>query len=416
MSKIGVVVQRYGLEVNGGTEYHARVLAEKLSLNNHEVDIITTCALNYFDWKDEYLEGESRINSLKVIRFSCIPNNNKTYRRAKRPVFKDRKKHRFLKKINFFDFFDKRKILEPSQKECNNWIKAQGPYSKGLVKYLKENYNNYDCFIFFTYLYYPTMVGIQEVADKSILIPTAHDEPHFYTAPYKKLFSLPKFIMYNSLSEKKLVEKTYPNAITDCDITGIGIDKVEIGEIINIEEKYNLIKDRYFIYIGRVDKNKGCDELINYFTRYYKKNSQYKLVFVGQKFMEVPNLESIIFTGFVNDDIKNNLLKNCKALIIPSKFESLSLVTLEAMIESKLVIGSSECEVIKNHIETSTAGFCYKTYNEFETALDDVINMSNEKLKIRARKGSDYVTKNYSWKKIIEKFEKAIDFIKNDNV
>jgi len=50
MKNIAIVNQRYGLEVNGGSEYYTRRLAEKLAVNNN-VEIITTRALNYDTWE-----------------------------------------------------------------------------------------------------------------------------------------------------------------------------------------------------------------------------------------------------------------------------------------------------------------------------------------------------------------------------
>ena len=51
MKKIAIVVQRYGLEVNGGAELHARLLAEELNKSNL-VEVFTTCALDYDLWED----------------------------------------------------------------------------------------------------------------------------------------------------------------------------------------------------------------------------------------------------------------------------------------------------------------------------------------------------------------------------
>ena len=53
--KVCFVVQRYGLEVNGGAEAYTREVAEHLcALPGYEVACLTTCAVNYQTWKNEY--------------------------------------------------------------------------------------------------------------------------------------------------------------------------------------------------------------------------------------------------------------------------------------------------------------------------------------------------------------------------
>ena len=65
MKKLGIIVQRYGEEVNGGAEYHARILAEQLT-KNYDVEVITNCALSYDEWKNHYSPGISYLNNVKI--------------------------------------------------------------------------------------------------------------------------------------------------------------------------------------------------------------------------------------------------------------------------------------------------------------------------------------------------------------
>lgn len=67
-----------------------------------------------------------------------------------------------------------RAFWSPDEEE--QWVEEQGPYLPELINYLKAHEAEYEAFLFCTYLYYPTCMGVKAVAKKAITIPTAHDE------------------------------------------------------------------------------------------------------------------------------------------------------------------------------------------------------------------------------------------------
>ena len=66
--KLAVVVQRYGADINGGAELHARYIAERLS-RHVQVEVVTTCAHDYVTWRNELPAGVSHVNGVQVRRF-----------------------------------------------------------------------------------------------------------------------------------------------------------------------------------------------------------------------------------------------------------------------------------------------------------------------------------------------------------
>jgi glycosyltransferase involved in cell wall biosynthesis len=405
--KLAFIVQRYGLEVNGGAEYHCRIVVEKLK-DIYDIEVLTSCATDYLTWADEYPEGETAINNVKVRRFaSGLTRDWPKFKSIGRKLRKRKPYQKILRFLGLLSFYERIIPASIANDDYEKWIQYQGPYLPKLIEYLNQNQQNYCALIFFTYLYYPTIYGIKVAPEKSILIPTAHDEPPIYFPFFKKFFNTPKAILYNTISEKRFVNRMFNNDNIYSDIVGVGIEPVEPAVVYDVKEVLKTDCE-YLIYIGRIDASKGCKILCNYFLDYKKTgNKNIKLVFVGQTFMQIPVDDDIIAMGFIDEDIKIALLKNAMALIIPSFYESLSLVTLESMAYGIPVIANKDCEVLKDHIENSHAGFLFNDYKSFEKALDTIVSPQFD-VSILSANAKKYVAENYTWDVTIKKYQKAI--------
>lgn len=379
--KIAFVVQRYGLEVNGGAELHCRQLAEHMT-EFYDVEVITTKAIDYVTWKNEYTADTENINNILVRRF---------------PV----KQERNIKKFNKLS----ETVLQchSSKEEEEEWMREQGPYSETLIDYLREHGKEYHMLIFFTYLYYTTYFGLKETSGNAIIIPTAHDEKPIYLSIFDDMFKKPKGFFYNTEVEKGFVEKKFgvgsvPN---NNGMGGVGVDIPADISADRFRKKYSL--DNFILYIGRIDEHKGCKVLFDYFREYKKRNGgDLKLVLMGKAVIPVPNDNDIVNLGFVSDEDKFDGLSAAKMLVLPSQFESLSMVVLEAMVMGIPVLVNGECEVLRSHCTKSNAGLYYKNYFEFEGCLNYLMTHADTVSKM-AVNAKQYVKDNYQWDVIVQR-------------
>ena len=104
-----------------------------------------------------------------------------------------------------------------------HWVAEQGPRLDGLLAHLSDNADDYDAFIFFTYLYAPTVWGLPMVAKKALLVPTAHDEPPFQFDAFREAFERPRTLLCNTPEEEALIRTRFPNAAPS-KVVGVGID------------------------------------------------------------------------------------------------------------------------------------------------------------------------------------------------
>jgi glycosyltransferase involved in cell wall biosynthesis len=383
-TRVAFVVQRYGLEVSGGGELHCRQVVERLS-PEFEIEVLTTCAQDYVTWENVYPEGIDIVNGIPVRRF---PNTH-----TREEKFGTRSARLFGRPHTLQDELD--------------WLHAQGPVAPGLLRYISEHHFAHDAFVFFTYIYYPTVLGLRLVADRALLVPTAHDESPIYLNIYQALFHSPRAVLYNSFEEKQFLEDLFGIEYIPGEVVGVGVDvprRIEPGVF---RQRYD-VRAPYLVYVGRVSHSKNCAELLDYFVRYKDAHPEpLVLVLVGRVEIPIPERDDIISLGFVPDEDKFNAIAGAELLLMPSKLESLCIAFLESMAMGTPVLCDGTSAVLRGHCLRSNAGLYYLNYPEFEVSLELMLN--NQGLcKLMGRKGKQYVKNNYSWDRVINKYRRLL--------
>ncbi len=432
--KIAFVVQRYGAEVLGGSEHLCRLVAERLA-GSHDVDVLTSCAQDYVTWKNEYPEGSDRIRGVTVRRFASASTRD----------------------IDAFNTYSDWIYNNPhSRADEMEWLKQQGPWCPGLIEFLRRNHQQYDVLIFFTYLYAPTVLGLEIAPARSVLVSTAHDEPAIRLEIFKDVFQKPAALCYLTESERRFVEIQFPERPMLEEVVGVGIDLAQqqpypripapppdeeqmpstaggdatepdtsaeddattLDSPAHLRARGAVFRRRHrlygpmVLYGGRIDPGKGCEELIQYFTEYVKEGGDATLVLMGSKLMALPEEPFIRFAGRLSDRERLQALEAATVVVCPSPYESLSLLALEALSVGTPVLVNARSAVLVEHCVRSNGGLYYADRDEFVESLKLLVGDDALRAAL-GRNGVEYVRQNYRWDVVLEKYERLFAKIRN---
>jgi glycosyltransferase involved in cell wall biosynthesis len=380
MMRVGIVVQRYGREVVGGAETLARDIAQRLNVSGADVTVFTTTARDYITWENEFPPGDSILKGVKIQRF---------------PV----ESPRDIEAFNRFSgiFFQQ----PPEERDEARWIREQGPYSPALIEGIGKAQQDMDLFLFFTYLYYPTIEGMKVVKKPVVLFPTAHDEPPFHLKAMKEVFQRPEALFFLTSAEMELVKKTFqPGKVMSLIRTGTEITE-PCDE--NLFKRKYLQYVPYFLYAGRIEKGKGLEPVLEAYLELRKKRL-IDFVLMGKKLMDLPSIEGLKYVGYVSEEEKHAAFKGAVFSVQPSPLESLSITTLESFSRKTPVLVNKKSAVLCEHIELSGGGFAYDSIDQFIHHFYTLYD--NRRLrKEMGLKGYRYVKEHFSWEVVIEKIK-----------
>jgi glycosyltransferase involved in cell wall biosynthesis len=415
--KLAFIIQRYGTEVLGGSEHLCRLVAERLAAQ-HEVDVLTTCARDYVTWRNEYPEGPDRIRGVTVRRFASARTRD----------------------IAAFNKYSDWIYANPhSRADEMEWLKQQGPWCPALVDYLRRHHLQYDVLVFFTYLYAPTVLGLEVAPGRSVLVPTAHDEPAIRLGIFKEVFGRAEALCYLTESERQFVQQQFADRPLLEEVIGVGVDIPQRqpyprmpesadrdgapGEGNETEVPSHLVargavfRRRHrlhgaiVLYGGRIDPGKGCEELIEYFGRYVKEGGDATLALMGVRLMSLPEEPFIRFAGLLSDQERLQALEAATVVVCPSPYESLSLLALESMSVGTPILANARSAVLVEHCVRSNGGLYYADGDEFVECLKLLVTDAHLRQAMGIN-GVEYVRRTFQWDVVLEKYQRIFARLK----
>jgi glycosyltransferase involved in cell wall biosynthesis len=340
--RVAFVVQRCGDEIAGGAE--ALCLASARTMAAHwDCEILTTCARDARSWANEYPPGETIDGGVRIVRFAVdVPRDARAFDRASRRIASD----------------------SGSLAEQEAWMRLQGPYASGLFAHLERNGGTYDCVFFFSYLYATTYFGLPLVADRAILVALAHDEWTLELPLFDRIFASARACAFVSEEERLLVETRFASLSSLASLVRVAIEP-RVGDAAHFREAFR-IGEPFMLYVGRVEPAKGVDDLLAHFLALraidFKPMS---LVLAGPIAMELPERSDVIALGRIAEDEKWNALAAADFVVVPSAYESLSIVALEAWAAGRAVLANGSSAVLVGQCRRSGGGLWYAQEREF---------------------------------------------------
>lgn len=189
-----------------------------------------------------------------------------------------------------------------------------------------------------------------------------------------------------------------------------GVSRPQVIQAEIITKVYGLEKDQYILFLGRLVPEKGIQYLIKAFR---ETNTEKKLVIAGgssdtNDFLDqleelAMGEDRIIFTGFIQGKILDELYSNAYLYVLPSDLEGMPLSLLEAMSYGNccLVSDIEECTSV---VEEKAMVFKKGDIGDLKEKLKMACENNNLVQSYKER-AADYICKKYSWDRTVEKTE-----------
>jgi glycosyltransferase involved in cell wall biosynthesis len=420
--RLAFVTARYGAEIAGGAEHACRLLAEQLS-TRHDIDVITTCVRGGRGGRTEHAEGADRVRGVLVRRFATARGPESARGEA-----------------------DGLFTRPHGRADEIEWTRQTGPWSPGLLDYLKRHHRNYDALAFFSYRQATTVHGLAIAPERSMLFPWLELEPALRLSIADETLAAAAGIGYLSPHENRLL-RLYTRAEPRVEeFVGIGVqpppqhsyprlqqeppaeadapdDEDEAAEEEQHWAKPHLtargvpfrrrhrLSGRLVVYGGRVEPDNGCEEMIEYFDSYASGDEDASLVLLGVKMMKVPEERYLRLAGVLPPRERMAAYEAADVTAAPDPRDLLAETVLESFAAGTPVLVSARNEAAVHHVRRANAGLYYANRDEFVETLKLLV--TNDRLReTMSHNAQQYVQQHFRWDAVIGRFERLLSRIK----
>ena len=415
--KFAFVTPRYGADLSAGVEHACRLIAEHVC-ERHDVDVLTTCARDHRTWKNEYSEGSDRVRGVLVRRFgvSQVPDH-----------------------IGFDTLSQRLQTSPHSRAEELEWVRLHGPWSPGLIEYLKRANRSYDVLVFFGLWHPLTVHGVDIAPERSVLFPYLQLQPALRFGIWPDLARSVRGLGFFSEAERRLLHSFLGVRHACEEVVGIGVDpppqqayprhQQDPNDSITDDEedgtedesdapdyldgrgvpfkRRHRLYGRFALYGGRVESDNGCEEMLEYFDTFAASENDATLVLMGVKMMKVPEERYVRLAGVIPDRERMTAYEAADVTIAPASDDLLAQPLLESLAVGTPVLANARNAAAVDHCRRAGAGLYYRNREEFVGAL--TLLTSNTQLREKlGGNGRTYIRSHHRWEGVLGRFDRLI--------
>lgn len=387
--RLAFVTPWYGPDAPGGAEALARRTCEQLRAAGLPVEVLTTCARDvYSDWgHDHYRPGVESVNGVPVHRFP-----------VRQP--RDRKA---------FDAVNVRLMAGVTVSAADEAVFMREMIcSDELLAYIGRHCTEY-IFCFLPYMFGTTYWGIQICPERSWLMPCLHDEAYAHMTIYRSMFTQAHGLLFLSRPEMELAQRLYPIGDKPKYLIGAGVDSDYAGDAAAFRRKFR-IAEPFILYAGRKDAGKNIRLLLDYHRAYRREyNSDLRLVFVGGGALptQVGPTEGVYDLGRLSRTDLFDAYAAALVLCQPSRYESFSLVLMEAWVAGTPGLVYEACAVTTDFVRQANGGLYFADYAEFAACVNLLLAQPGLRRRL-GQQGRAYALTQFAWPVIVERYRRIL--------
>jgi glycosyltransferase involved in cell wall biosynthesis len=353
----------------------------------HDVEVLTTTALDHHTWVNQLPAGVEEDGAVTVRRYSTIPRTD--------PVL--------------WSTIERRIFAGDRLEEADElaWINSRLQVPE-LFLHIAEAARSYDAIIYSPYLFWTTLYCIGLAPERSVLMPCLHDEPYAYLRSVRAALAGSASVWFQSEPEHQLGHRLAP--LPDHHLIGSAVNVPASYDPAGFRERHG-IERPFVLCAGRREDGKGWPQALRGFAAaIVRYGLELDLVTIGAGDPGVPKLleNRVIDLGYLDDAEVANAFAAAEAYLQPSPNESFSRTIMESWLASTVVIANMASEVVAWHCERSGGGLVYGD----EIEMGECLRLVAEAPKLAdelAAAGRRYVLENYTWPRILDNIEAAIE-------